>query len=79
MRDAGSLSSLTHLELAGCQQVGDAGVQALGQLTRLRYLDLSECEALTDNGLLSIHHLKGLTHLDINGASRCFGINKQQL
>ena len=54
-------------------------MQALGQLTRLRYLDLSECEALTDNGLLSIHHLKGLTHLDINGASRCFGINKQQL
>mmetsp|Transcript_17044 Transcript_17044/g.44234 ORF Transcript_17044/g.44234 Transcript_17044/m.44234 type:complete len:508 (-) Transcript_17044:224-1747(-) len=72
-----TLGGLDSLVLAGCEEVGDAGVAALAGLPRLRSLSLSGCRRVTDVALLALtlpaSHVASspplLTSLDISSCS----------
>jgi hypothetical protein len=55
---------IDHVNLSGCTQITDTGVQAL---TRLTELDLSSCAHITDAGLQALaQHCTGLTALNVS-------------
>jgi hypothetical protein len=59
--------NLTTLNLSGCNNITDEGLQQLTQLKNLTTLDLSGCKQITDGGLNNLAQLTKLTTLDLCG------------
>ena len=57
---------LCHLNLNGCKNITDAGVQPLSGLVSLQVLKLGHCENITDAGVQSLSGLVSLQHLNLS-------------
>lgn len=65
-------SSLTHLDLSGCNNLTDRSMQVIACVTGVTHLNLSMCEKLTAAGIAALRPLEGsLSVLDL---SLCKGI-----
>ncbi len=64
----GALQQLQSLELRGCGQITDAGLQHISRLQLLQALDLHSCDKITDAGL---QHLVTLPELKRLNLDRC--------
>jgi hypothetical protein len=56
---------LNKLDLSGCRQITDDGMQYISQLEKLTHLDLTNCWQITNEGVQYISQLEKLTHLDL--------------
>jgi hypothetical protein len=57
--------NLTSLDLRGCRNITDKGIEALKNLPNLTSLDLGECRNITDKGIEALKNLPNLTSLDL--------------
>jgi hypothetical protein len=53
------------MNLQSCQNITDAGVQALSALSGLKHLNLSGCDKITDAGVQALSALSSLQHLNL--------------
>ena len=63
---------LEHLDLAGCANLTDEGLEKLKGLTTLTSLNISRCDEITNAGLA---HLSGLTNLSSLKAKWCYQLS----
>jgi hypothetical protein len=69
MRAVSSLTSLTSLNLTGCDKITDKGMRAVSSLPALKSLDLRCCRKVTDEGVRAVSNIRTLTFLDLDGCS----------
>ena len=58
---------LNKLDLSGCRQITDDGMQYISQLEKLTHLDLTNCKLITNHGMQHISQLKNLTYVGLSG------------
>ena len=72
LKELGHVSSLTSLDLAGCDKITDSGLKNLGRhLSSLTSLNLRGCRLITDAGLKELLDMAFLTSLNM---SHCYNI-----
>ncbi len=62
--------NIVSLNLAGCYQITNDGLEHLKTLTKLTALNLRDCYRITDHGLIHLKSLTNLTYLNLNGVGR---------
>ena len=67
---------LTWLNLAGCRNLSDKGLQSIASLVHLETLDLSYCTGIAGRGLA---HEKPLEHLRVLDLERCSTLQEEVL
>ncbi|PNH06669.1 F-box/LRR-repeat protein 16 [Tetrabaena socialis] len=79
LRSLDRCSRLRSLDLTGCSQLGDKGVEALRLHRGLRHLKLNHCVAITDAAMQHLRGLTGLQELELRGCEGLTGEGLMQL
>lgn len=75
MAIADNCSNLEHLNVSGCELIGDEGVAAITQKCHaLRSLNVSGLWALSDIGLLDIAQCTALTELNLSSSEVSYSV-----